>query len=98
MKKYDLLKVIGITFLIVFLISWVIPAGGYSSGVFSSTEATVPLGIYDLVRLPFISIATFIQYVLLFIAIGGFYGVLNKTGVYTKIVEGIVKKYKEVLL
>lgn len=94
MKKYDLLKVIGITFLIVFLISWVIPAGGYSSGVFTSTEATVPLGIYDLVRLPFISIATFIQYVLLFIAIGGFYGVLNKTGVYTKIVEGIVKKYK----
>ena len=94
MKKYNLLKVIGITFLIVFLISWVIPAGGYSSGVFTSTDATAPLGIYDLFRLPFISIATFIQYVLLFLAIGGFYGVLNKTGVYTKIVEGIVKKYK----
>ena len=94
MKKYDLLKVLGITFLIVFLMSWVIPAGMYSSGVYSSSSATTPIGLYDLVRLPFISIATFIQYVLLFLAIGGFYGVLNKTGVYTKIVEGIVKKYK----
>ncbi len=95
MKKYDLLKVLGITFLVVFLMSWVIPAGGYSSGSFSSTDAAVPLGLYDLVRLPFISMATFIQYILLILAIGGFYGVLNKTGVYTKIVEGITKKYKD---
>ena len=95
MKKYNLLKVLGITFLVVFLMSWVIPAGSYSSGIFASMESTTPLGLYDLVRLPFISIATFIQYVLLFLAIGGFYGVLNKTGVYTKIVEGISKKYKD---
>ena len=93
MKKYDLLKVLGITFLIVFLMSWVIPAGSYSSGSFSSADAAVPLGLYDLVRLPFISLATFIQYILLILAIGGFYGVLNKTGVYTKIVDGVVKKY-----
>ena len=95
MKKYDLLKVLGITFLVVFLMSWVIPAGSYSSGSFTSAETTAAVGIYDLIRLPFISIATFIQYLLLFLAIGGFYGVLNKTGVYTKIVEGIVKKYKD---
>ena len=94
MKKYDLLKVLGITFLVVFLMSWVIPAGSYSSGIYSSTEAAAPLGLYDLVRLPFISVATFIQYLLLFLAIGGFYGVLNKTGVYTKLVEGLAKKYK----
>lgn len=94
MKKYDLLKVLGITFLIVFLMSWVIPAGSFSSGTFSSADAAVPIGLYDLVRLPFISLATFIQYILLILVIGGFYGVLNKTGVYTKIVESITKKYK----
>lgn len=95
MKKYDLLKVFGITFLAVLLISWFVPAGSYSSSSFSSAETAVAVGIYDLIRLPFISIATFIQYLLLILVIGGFYGVLNKTGVYTKIVEGIVKKYKD---
>ena len=94
MKKYDLLKVLGITFLIVFFMSWVIPAGSFTSGTFSSADAAVPIGLYDLVRLPFISLATFIQYILLILVIGGFYGVLNRTGVYTKLVESIVKKYK----
>ena len=95
MKKYDLLKVLGITFLIVLLMSWVIPAGSYANGVFTSSETPVAVGIYDLIRLPFISIATFAQYFLLILAIGGFYGVAIKTGVYTKIVEGVVKKYKD---
>ena len=94
MKKYNLLKVLGITFLVVFLMSWVIPAGSYSSGSFISSDATSPLGLYDLIRLPFISLATFVQYLLLIIVIGGFYGVLNKTGVYTKLIDAIVKKYK----
>ena len=95
MKKYDLLKVLGITFLVVFLMSWVIPAGSYASSTFSSMDAAVPLGLYDLIRLPFISMATFIQYILLILVIGGFYGVLNKTGAYTKLIEGITKKYKD---
>lgn len=94
MKKFDLFKVLGITLLIVTLISWVVPAGSYSKGAFSSLESTVPIGLYDLFRLPFIAIATFIQYGLLFLAIGGFYGVLNKTGVYSKLVDALVEKVK----
>lgn len=92
MKKFDLLKVLGITLLIVVLISWVIPVGGYSNGTFSSLGSTVTIGLYDLFRLPVITVVTFIQYGLLFLAIGGLYGVLNKTGVYSKLVEKIVNK------
>lgn len=94
MKKYDLLKVLGITFLIVALISWVVPAGYYSNGTYTSLEQVVPIGLYDLFRLPVISIVTFIQYGLLFLAIGGFYGVINKTGVYSKFIDSIVSKFK----
>lgn len=94
MKKFDLLKVLGITLLIVALISWVVPAGIYSKGAFSSLESTIPIGLYDLFRLPYIAIATFIQFGLLFLAIGGFYGVLNKTGVYSKLVDALVEKVR----
>ena len=75
------------------LLSFVIPAGSYSSGAFTSLT-TIPVGLYDLIRTPLITIATFIQYGLLFLAIGGFYGVLNETAAYSKIVEGIVKRFK----
>lgn len=92
MKKFNLFKVLGITLLIVTLISWVIPAGFYLNGTFESIETTIPIGIIDLFRLPLITIVNFIDYGLLFLAIGGFYGVLNKTGVYSKLVNGIVEK------
>lgn len=95
MKKFDLLKVLGITLLVITLISWVIPAGGYSNGTFSSLGSTVTIGLYDLFRLPVITIVTFIQYGLLFLTIGGFYGVLNKTAVYSKLIEKIVNKVEK---
>lgn len=93
MKKNDLLKVLGITFLVFVLLSFVLPAGSYSSGTFTSLT-TIPVGLYDLIRTPLITIATFIQYGLLFLAIGGFYGVLNETSAYSKLIEKITKKFK----
>ena len=94
MKKYDLLKVLGITFLVIILISWVVPAGVYSNSTFVSQEATSPIGLYDIFRTPLITLATFIQYGLLFLAIGGFYGVLNQTGVYAKLINRITDKWQ----
>lgn len=94
MKKDNILKVLGITFAVVVLLSWVIPAGTYSNGTFTSSESTLPIGLYDFVRVPVLTVATFIQYGLLILAIGGFYGVLNKTGVYSNIVNNLVKKFK----
>jgi len=92
MKKNDLLKVLGISFLVVLLLSWVIPAGVYSSGAYQALGSTAPIGLYDIFRTPLITIATFIQYGLLFLVIGGFYGVLNKTESYSKLIDKIVKK------
>ena len=95
MKKYDLLKVLGITFLIIVLISWIVPAGVYSNGTFTSLEATVPIGLYDIVRIPLLVFNNFAEFGILFLAIGGFYGVLNKTGAYSKLVETMTSKWEK---
>lgn len=94
MKKYDLLKVLGITFLIIVLISWVIPAGIYSNGSFTSLDMTVPIGLFDIVTIPLLTFNNFAEFGLLLLAIGGFYGVLNKTGAYSRLVENVVDKWK----
>lgn len=95
MKKNDLLKAIGIMFLAVVLLSWFIPAGVYSNGSFTSSEAIAPIGIYNLLNAPIVAIASFVQFGLVFLAIGAFYGVLNKTEVYQNIVNNIVSKWEK---
>lgn len=93
MKKYDLLKKIGFVFLFVIVLTWFIPIGMYSSDTFVTGD-TAPVGIFDLFRIPLITIANLLQYGLIFILIGGLYGVLNKTGVYSKLVKNIATKFK----
>lgn len=94
MKKYDLLKVLGIAFLILVVLSWIIVPGTLSSGEYTAAESTTPLGLFDLFRLPVVTFGTFFQYGIIILLIGGLYGVMNKTGVYGKIVEGVKTKFK----
>lgn len=93
MKKNNLLKAIIIMFLVAVVLSWVIPTGSYSSDAYTN-NGTIPVGIINLFRLPVMTMQTFVQYTIVFIAIGIFYGVLNKTGVYDNIVKDIAKKFK----
>lgn len=93
MKKYNLLKVIGFVFLAVIILTWIIPIGSYSNGAFVK-GTTSPVGIFDLSRIPIMTIANMLQYGLTIILIGGLYGVLNKTGSYGKLITKIVNKLK----
>ncbi len=93
MKKNNILKVLGLSFLVLVVLTWIIPAGSYSSGSYEKV-GTVPLGLFDLTRVPLVAITNLIQYSLVILVIGGFYGVLNKTGVYAPFVEKIAKKMK----
>ncbi len=92
-SKYGLLKVLGISFLVFAVLSWIIPAGSYNGATFTAGE-TSPVGLYGLFISPLYSFGIFVQYIVVFLAIGGLYGVMNKTGVYSKIVEGICKKFE----
>lgn len=93
-SKYGLLKVLGISFLVFAVLTWIIPAGYYSGSTFTGGE-TAPIGLYGLFINPAYSFGIFVQYLVVFLAIGGLYGVLNKTGVYSKLVEGIAKKFEK---
>lgn len=92
-SKYGLLKVLGISFLVFALLSWIIKAGSYSSSTYTA-DATSPVGLYGLFVDPLYSFGIFVQYIVVFLAIGGLYGILNKTGVYSKMVEGISGAFK----
>ncbi len=89
MKKNSLLKALGITFLVVVFLSWIIPVGSYSGATFTKGDITA-IGLPDLITYPIQAFNLFGQYGLLFLVIGGFYGILNKTGVYSKLVNKIV--------
>lgn len=93
MKKHALFKTLCIFFLVLVAISWVIPIGSLSSGEFVK-GTTSPVGIFHLFRLPLLTIGTFLQYGLVFLGIGGFYGILNRTGVYVPFVKKIVQRFK----
>ena len=92
-KKYSLLKVIGIAFLLYVVLTWFIPTGNFSGGEFVKGE-TAPVGLYGIFTAPVYSFVVFAQYIVLILCVGGFYGVLNKTGVYQKIVSSLASKNK----
>lgn len=93
-SKYGLLKVLAITFLIFAVLTWIIPAGSYNGTTFVESE-TAPIGLYGIFINPAYSFGIFVQYVVLFLVIGGFYGILNETGVYSKMLEGIANKFEK---
>lgn len=95
MKKNSLIKIIVGIFLGYVVLSWIIPVGMFSNGKLV-TEGTSPVGLVDLIRYPIITCTStvFVLSSLVVLLIGGFYAVLNKTGVYGKVVEGLAKKFK----
>jgi uncharacterized ion transporter superfamily protein YfcC len=95
MKKHSVLKAIGFVFLVYVVLSWIIPGGSFSSGTFTK-GTTSPLGIGDLFLYP-IAAGTYQMFVLsalVVLAVGGFYAILNKTGVLTNMVEGLSNKFR----
>lgn len=96
-KEYSLLKIVLIPLLVYLVLTWFIPTGSFSSGEFVKGEVS-SLGLYGLFSAPVYSFAVFAQYIILILCVGGFYGVLNKTGAYQSIVDSISKKNKTCLL
>ena len=94
MKKNSLLKVIIITFLIFILLSWFINGGLFYKGTFYKADVSSALGLGDIFSLPFQTFYLFAEYGLIFLLIGGMYGVFNKTGAYYNIIKKIASWFK----
>lgn len=92
-KDYSLITSIVICFLLLVVLSWVIPTATVSNSTVTN-GSTSPVGLFGLLYYPALTVGTFVQFGLMILAIGGFYGVLSKTGVYTKLVDSFVARVK----
>ena len=92
MKKHSLFKVIGITIIVAVLLTWIFPITYYGYGL--TEEARSQVGLFELFTTGptiFYYFGSVIFYVL---AIGGFYGVLNKIDGYRNLLDKIADKFK----
>ena len=76
MKKYSLLKALGICFFVLVVLSFIIPTGSFYSGEFTKAT-TEPIGFFDWFSAPMNTIINYGMYGIIFLLIGGLYGVLN---------------------
>ena len=75
------------------VLSWIIPVGTYTSGELT-TNGIDPVGLIDLFNTPIQAFITFILYGVVFATIGGFYGVLEKTGALEKVTDSLGRVFK----
>lgn len=94
MKKHNALKVVIITLLVFILLSWLLPAAMYQTTYQEIGRSQV--GIFDLFSYNYLStVLSYFGYVAAFVlVVGGFYGVLIKTGAYRRMLDAICKKFK----
>ena len=86
MKKHSLTKILGILLVLLLIVSYILPG---------RQEAVNRIGIADLLLYYFSIVLQNFSYIVLFaLAVGGFYGVLNKTSSYKKLLDSIVTKVK----
>lgn len=86
--KRNLIKAVGICFIAFVILSWIIPLGTYS-GEKLTTSTIDPISFFDLAAIPISTIMTFIIFGVVFAVIGGFYGVIEETGVLATFVNKI---------
>lgn len=92
MKKNNTLKVLLITILFTFLLTWILPITYFNSGIY--TDVRYPAGLFDIFNYPTLTLYYFGQMAIFVLAVGAFYGIFNKTGVYKKICDKLVKVFK----
>ena len=92
MKKHNILKVVIITLLLFALLTWILPCATYQT---EYTElGRYQVGLFDILSYQS-TVFGYFGYVTLFVlVVGGFYGVLYKTGAYRRMLDSLVKKFK----
>jgi len=93
MKKYNLLKILGIMFLVSIVLTWLIPVGFDDNGTIQ-IGSILPLGLFDIFYIPLYTIIAYAEYAVVILMIGALYGVLYKTGAYELLIDKTIKKFK----
>ena len=82
MKKHNIFKVILITLALFMVLTWIFPSAIFQSAY--DEQGRIQMGIFDIFTYQNTSLSYFGQISLFVLLIGGFYGLLNKTGAYRR--------------
>jgi len=93
MKKYNTLFVVGITILVFILLTWILPVTYLNGELIEAERAQA--GLMHLFSYPVFTFYNFIYVFVYVLAIGGLYGLLNKTGAYRLILDKISNHVKK---
>lgn len=92
MKKYNILKVLLISILVVVLFSWILPTFQFQYDL--QEVSRLQVGLFDLFSYPMVVCAYFSYVIVFALATGMFYGVLYKIPAYWELLDRIVKLFK----
>ena len=92
-SKNDGFKIVFLVLLVTFVLSWLIPIGTYSGGVFSSTGMG-RLGLFDIGASGAYAGNFFLQQLFFLLFLGIFYGILSNVSGYKAMVSKIASKFE----
>lgn len=91
--KSTSLKVVLISTLALMLLTWILPAAYYSSGRYID-QGHQQMGLFDLFNYPVTALSYFGYIAFFVLAIGAFYGILNKIPAYRTFLDKFVSKVR----
>lgn len=96
MKKFKMPTAYTILFMIIVvvaLLTWFVPSGEYVDGVYQEVESN-PQGIYDVLAAPIEGFFNAVDIALFVLVIGGFVGIVLKTGAIDASIGSVTRKLK----
>ncbi len=91
-KSDNLLGTLLILFLIVFVLSWLLVPGSYMDGTYQASDAIKPIGLFDLISIPILTMGRAFHIAFFVLMVGGFYGILNQISIYHQLINNMAKK------
>ena len=91
-NKSSVLKIVLLTVLALMLMSWILPAAYYSEQYID--QGRVQMGFFDLFNYPVTALSYFGYIAFFVLAIGGFYGILNKIPAYRTFLDNFVGRVR----
>ena len=93
MKKHTLFKILGIIILAYCILTWILPAKYYYGGSLQEL-GRYPIGIFNIFNIPVSTLGYFSSLFVFILVVGGFYAILEETGLYRKALDTLSNKMK----
>lgn len=92
-EKHDLIKISLIVVLVTIVLTWIIPAGNLSGGMYTNASY-IRQGLADIMLSGVYSANFFIQQLMFIVFVGIFYGIISHVSGYKALVANIAQKLK----